>query len=298
MNEGGTPWKQFAEGNEIEAARPTWHSRWNELFETPKYQALGQIWARDSAAIKRLFTRLKASWDADKWGGDRNVVFIDDSGIEQKCRCQSVELDRLQDRKEVILFEQLGPRRVLDSVLHSKNSKDELEPRFDFEGEDFRGLALMAELSTDFERAGEWWAKYKASVAADSPEAADAAHHLAQLPAEKTAGEVWAYVQSNRRNASATMDQFDPSKRSVSDDEWREFLDEQRKLNERIGAIQEGLDRLATNAAIARSVWGASLRELPHPAAAYAGDEIEKAIHDRLIQKAWKQAFKGEAFPR
>lgn len=239
----------------------------------PGYRDLARQVLEDVEAVKHVFERLAATFP-DGWSSDR-VEWTDARGREQTARVREVTLGGIKLGSDVHTFEALGPSWVLRHVLAAKGG----EPRFTFEGEDHRGLAILSEMAIDYEAAAKHYEAYCNAL----PDDRSATRHAIgrrlgpALRLERTAAEAWRLAALNEAKVRAFLDAHDPL--VIGEDAFWEKTNREEIQGER-AELSSLLDQawraiqVLRDPQYAATVWGSVVRQAPVPGVRYAGEPV------------------------
>lgn len=238
------------------------------------YQVLARQAAEDVAAFETLFGHLVATYPSG-WSRDR-ITWVDEEGRERTEKVKGLTRDGIDVGGDVVPFEKLGPAWILQYVFRDKDGGW----RFALEGEDHRGLAVLAELAVDYDEVVRQYQAYTAWLPADRIEAQQAIRaRLGQkMLLERQAGEAWRTATENLAQVRSILDAHDPA--LIGEDAfWDDqagraaFVERKRELSELLDAARRAQATLL-DPRYATTVWGTAVRGRPVAGVRYAGEPV------------------------
>jgi len=241
-------------------------------LRNPEYRALGRQVVEDVAAVEHLFQRLVATFP-DGWTRDR-IDWTDDRGRDQSEKVREVTTTGIKLGSDDLAFETLGPGWIFRNVFTTKDG----ELRFAPEGEDHRGLAVLAEMAVSYDDAEKHYREYVTSLPPERQETIQAIRDRlgARLVNERQAGEAWRIATTNLGKVQAAIAAHDPA--VIGEDAFwedktgrEEFVARKKELN---GLLDEArrAEAVLTDPKYASTVWVAVTRETIEPGVCYAGE--------------------------
>jgi hypothetical protein len=239
-----------------------------DVLKRKEYRALGAELIADGKALTALMAHVVTSFAAKEWA-DTEVEDADG----KKHRITEVAVDGITWAKRKRSWPELGPSFLLTRVLHVGET-----PRFAFTADDLRGLAVLAELAGDQARAQSHWRAWQIKAGPTSPEAeATAMRRLKVLGLEMEAARLWLEMQDKLRWIEAIKIEIglpDPPKPPISKTQRETILRQSEALRSAVNEAGQIKAQLDARVDLASTLWGASLRDKPHPKAGYAGEEV------------------------
>ncbi len=179
-------------------------------------------------------------------------------------------------------FVALGPAWMLRHIFYLSPESTET-PRFAFKGEDYRGLALLAEMAIRYDLVGGYLQAYSAWLPAERIETQKAIRKRMGgrwLQLEKAAGEAWSLAYLALRDVKQAIDRMHPDLRG-EDEFWADksgrkaFVDEVGpELLTRLTDALAALSQFRNNEEFQTTVWGIISRMTPRLDIAFAGERI------------------------
>lgn len=245
-----------------------------DQFLTPHYAPLLASLDRDVKAFRGLFVQLQANI------GKCTIQWTDESGDRQKIRVQGVGPDYIstndRDRPQ-IRFVDVTKKWLVEHLFFDGD-----KPRCELTTDNYRGLALLAEMGGDFDAAERFYKLYLDGKPGDDTTRAriqsEIETRMGGFTAERMASDKWLTSQREYAEVVAFLDARTKKKDGPDEEDWADIQRAHPELIEKLGKIQTRLDELRSDPKLAASVWGASVREEAHPAVTYAGESVPETF--------------------
>lgn len=225
-----------------------------QKVKTPDARAQVEMMQRDTEAFAALLVNFASRFKENGWN-DTAIRVVNDRGAERTKRVQEAAQSLvILKGGDTLSFRTLGPKEVLDRIFFYKE-----EARFAFAGDDFRGLAILAEMAGDEARAKAWWEKY----GVDKP---DAKERIAALASEMAIARTWTQLTDLRAKIDATLDSIDPGKEFMGPEDFYDERNQEEialKLRDVMNWLNDAatlLDKLRDTVQKSDAIWALALR--------------------------------------
>ncbi len=237
----------------------------------PRYRLLAAGLADDARALEALVQRIVAAYP-DGWS-DAVVTVPDPEGGQGEARVKAVTEQGLDFGDGVRPWARLGMTWLDHRLLFPEGGK----PRIALEAADQRGVAALAELAIDYDRATKAYQACLAALPADSDEQAALRERMGRLGLEKQTAGYWQQMIGILRQVESFVNAHHPD--TVGEETFWENEELRKDAAGRASEMRRLLQEaraaeahLRDDVELQTTVWGIAISAKPSVELAYAGE--------------------------